>query len=266
MFKKKIQKADISAPIEQKKDPPVQVQEEMVPFTAKRFDASASVVGTKEDQRANNLTTLTMHKYQNFCQAVSVYRRQIQGLATAAEVFVRALEDFSDCVPAANIQDKRLVSELDFLVDSSQLLTNAHQNWAATVLREVEEPLTRSISVMQNEAEAIKRKNQASIEELIKSLHVEEERSYALKKKKQRDLTTLTESLNIQVQLADTINQLTKENEVIHDKLCQDRVEKILETLSNCVACEIETFENVNEGFAKVIQPNLDFSPTLILF
>ena len=83
---------------------PTQVaQSSISPFTAGRFDASASVVGGPADPRthqSNTPTTLTVRQYQNFCQAISVYRRQIQAMGAATETLVRALEELSDCVPA----------------------------------------------------------------------------------------------------------------------------------------------------------------------
>lgn len=74
-------------------------------------------------------------------------------MAGATETFVRALQELSDCVPNANIHSSQqhLIGDLDYLVDSCQLVANAHQVWADRLHRELEEPLIGSVSqIMSN--------------------------------------------------------------------------------------------------------------------
>ena len=42
----------------------------------------------------------------------------------------------------------KLVTDLDFLIDSSQLMVNAHQNWAQMIEKDVEEPLVNLMNVI----------------------------------------------------------------------------------------------------------------------
>jgi hypothetical protein len=151
----KINKNDISAPTPL--HPPksidsaidIKVEQGYVPFAVGRHDVSVSIAGTPHDPRKlqpKGPKTLSFMQYQTFVQALSAYKRQIQAMSAATETFVRALQEFSDCVPQANIHDPLLVADLDFFIDSSQLLSNAHQTWAGMLEKEVEEPLIASIN------------------------------------------------------------------------------------------------------------------------
>ncbi len=39
-----------------------------------------------------------------------------------------------------------MVTDLDFLIDASQLMANAHQTWAMMIEKDVEEPLTAGMT------------------------------------------------------------------------------------------------------------------------
>jgi hypothetical protein len=150
-FMGKINKNDISAPTPlqtKSMDSAIDLREGYVPFAVGRHDVSVSIAGTPQDPRhfqPKGPKTLSYMQYQTFVQALSAYKRQIQAMSAATETFVRALQEFSDCVPQANIHDPLSVADLDFLIDSSQLLSNAHQTWAGMLEKDVEEPLVASI-------------------------------------------------------------------------------------------------------------------------
>jgi hypothetical protein len=104
----------------------------------------------------------------------------------------------------ANITNNRLVSDLDFLVDSSQLLANTHQVWASTIERDLEDPLVASVQEIMEISKVLCNLNQNNvsqnkirIQSLIGNLHKEEDFSYKMKKKKQRDLNSLSEVQHI---------------------------------------------------------------------
>jgi hypothetical protein len=104
----------------------------------------------------------------------------------------------------ANITNNRLVSDLDFLVDSSQLLANTHQVWASTIERDLEDPLVASVQEIMEISKVLCNLNQNNvsqnkirIQSLIGNLHKEEDFSYKMKKKKQRDLNSLSEVKHI---------------------------------------------------------------------
>jgi hypothetical protein len=194
---------------------------------------------------------LTLRQYQTFAQSLGAYKRQIQAISAATEVFVRALQDLADCVPQANIQDPLLITDLDFLIDSSQLMSNAHQNWASMLEREVEEPLLTSISQIPKESKLLQESNKLKIQDLIQKLHQEEDYSYKIKKQK-RNLELLQNSLNHRMELAEEIKKLSFQNDHIHDIKSQERVAFILNTVSRAVEAKLEAFETIQEGFGKI--------------
>ena len=59
----------------------------------------------KEDVR------FTLQKYRDFTQAVSVWKRQITGMANATETFVRSLEEFQDVVQDGMLQRQYKIKE-----------------------------------------------------------------------------------------------------------------------------------------------------------
>lgn len=69
-----------------------------------RLDASASVAGGPMDPRVQRQhlppPKMTMRQLQGLVQAVGSYRRQIQALSAASEMFVRSLEDVLDVLPS----------------------------------------------------------------------------------------------------------------------------------------------------------------------
>lgn len=107
---KKINKEQISAPSPLSSHPienPLHQSTGIAPFTAGRFDVSASVVGSPMDPRVSqsnsqSLKTLSLRQFQSFLQAACVYRRQIQAMAASTDAFVRALQELSDTVPNGN--------------------------------------------------------------------------------------------------------------------------------------------------------------------
>jgi hypothetical protein len=256
----KISKDQISAPIQQQPKQPKQSLDSAidvghVPFAVGRHDVSVSVVGTPLDPRINQpkqQKTLSFMQYQTFVQSLSAYKRQIQAMAAATETFVRQLQDFSDCVPQAKIQDSLLVADLDFLIDSSQLLSNAHITWANMLEREVEEPLIASLHEIPIMAKQKQEQNKLKIQKCIQQLHSEEDSSYKLKKKKTRDLQVLQQSLNVRMALADEIKRLSMENDSILNNLSQEHVIFILSLLQKTVESKLECYETIQEGFNKI--------------
>ncbi|KAI8915543.1 hypothetical protein EDD86DRAFT_196300 [Gorgonomyces haynaldii] len=233
---------------------PLPIEKDTIPFTAGRFDASASVVGGPGDPRTHEQKpkTMTLIQFQSFCQALAVYRRQIQAMAAATETFVRALEELSDCVPAAHVQNTKAVQDLDFLVDSTQLIANAHQIWASSIQRELEEPMSGFVEQIMQQAKQQQEYNKQRIQQLISQLHMEEDTSYKQKKKNRRDLDSLQQSLNVRMGLADEIKRLSLENEHMFDILAQKKVEPILLNLQRAVTAEMETYETILEGMHKI--------------
>ncbi|EGF82877.1 hypothetical protein BATDEDRAFT_86391 [Batrachochytrium dendrobatidis JAM81] len=228
----------------------------ITPFSAGRFDISASIAGGPLDPRRQKLSdappTLNLRQYQSFTQAVAVYRRQIQAMAAATDTFVRALEELSDCVPAAQLSNASVVADLDFFIDSTQLLVNTHQIWASTIEKEIEEPLFGNIETIIAKVKTQQVDNKSRIQGLINELHSEEDKSYKMKKKKQRDLAMLQDSLNVRVSLADEIKRLSIENETLYDTLSHEDMENILNLISRGVVAELETYDTIMEGFHKI--------------
>ncbi|KAJ3321049.1 hypothetical protein HDV06_004607 [Boothiomyces sp. JEL0866] len=226
-----------------------------IPFAVGRHDVSVSVAGGPYDPRNNESKepkTMTYMQYQTFVHAIGAYKRQIQAMAAATETFVRALQEVADCVPAAQVNDVNVVSDLDFLIDSSQLIVNAHQTWANNIEKEVEEPLTACLNEIPQLAKTKQEANKQQIQKLIQQLHSEEDSSYKMKKKKTRDLAELQKSLNLRMALADEIKRLSLYNECIPDKLSQENVPFILQLLTKTVEAELETYETISEGFHKI--------------
>ncbi|KAI8835125.1 hypothetical protein BC829DRAFT_365452 [Chytridium lagenaria] len=237
-------------------------QPAIAPFSAGRFDSSASVAGGPSDPRIlrQNMepSKLSMRGYQTFVQALGSYRRQIQAMAKASDMFVRALEDLSEFVPGADIRKPHIIGDMDFLIDSTHLVSNAHQIWSDTLERDFEEPLVRHMNDILVKSKNIQRENKQKIDDLVERLHKEEEASYKMGKKKQRDLMTLQNSLNVRVTLADDIKRLTLESQNIQDTLAANSVEAILSNCSSGVRAELETYDKIMEGLKKVRSP---FSP-----
>ncbi|KAJ3315542.1 hypothetical protein HDU76_002150 [Blyttiomyces sp. JEL0837] len=226
------------------------------PFSAGRFDSSASVAGGPSDPKLLRQhmepQRMTMRNYQTFVQALGSFRRQILALANASEAFVRALEDLSDYVPGAQIREPHLVGDLDFLIDSTHLIANAHQIWAESLERDFEEPLMRHMNELMNKVKIRQKENKVKIDELVERLHKEEEASYKMAKKKQRDLATLQNSLNVRVSLADEIKRLTVESATMQDILAANSVEPILSNCASGVRSELETYDRIMEGLKKI--------------
>ncbi|KAI9011380.1 hypothetical protein BC832DRAFT_529480 [Gaertneriomyces semiglobifer] len=231
----------------------------ILPFSPGRFDSSASVAGGPNDPKLIRARLpppkLTMRQYQSFVQALGSYRRQVQALAAASETFVRTLEEISDFVPAAKINKPHVVGDLDFLIDSTHLIANAHQGWAETLEREFETPLINDIKDIMEMTARRRDENKVKINELVEQLHKEEDRSYKLGKKKQRDIKALQESLNIRMSIADEIKRRTVENQTLHDTLSHQHMEYILENCAVGVRAELENYETIFEGLKKVQRP-----------
>ncbi|KAJ3216117.1 hypothetical protein HDU67_009918 [Dinochytrium kinnereticum] len=228
----------------------------IAPFSAGRFDSSASVAGGPSDpkilRQQMEPSKLTMRGYQTFAQALGSYRRQIQAMAAASEAFVRALEDISEFVPGADIRKPHIIGDLDFLIDSTHLVSNAHQIWADSLERDFEEPLIRHMNDIMIKTKNVQKENKQKIDDLVERLHKEEESSYKMGKKKQRDLVTLQNSLNVRVSLADDIKRLTLESQNIQDTLAANSVESILTNCAAGVRAELETYDRVMEGLKKL--------------
>jgi len=225
-----------------------------VPFAVGRHDVSVSVAGGPMDPRLieKPAKRMTMMQYQTFVHATAAYKRQIEAMARATEMFVRQLQEVADCVPQAHVQDPMLVADLDFLIDSSQLLVNAHQTWAMNLEKEVEEPLMAGLNEIPKMAKAKQDQNKQQMDLYIKQLHQEEETSYKMKKKKTRDLSELQQSLEVRMALAEEIKRLSVENDVITDVLAQEHVPFVLQVLSKAVEAKLESFETIQEGFHKI--------------
>ena len=91
----------------------------------------------------------------------------------------------------AQIENPKLVSNLDFLIDSSQLVANANQTWAENVAHQVEAPLDRIIQDIPHLAKGKHDANRQKLKVLIQQLHAEEDLSYRLKKKRSRDVNAV---------------------------------------------------------------------------
>jgi hypothetical protein len=111
-------------------------------------------------------------------------------MSAASEMFARACESLKETVPASSSTDA-YKQDLDLLIDSTHLISNSHQIWAANLGVEVEDPLVGHLSAIATQAKRIESANAGKIAELTERLHKEEEKSYKLGKKKQRDLSTL---------------------------------------------------------------------------
>ncbi|KAI8809924.1 hypothetical protein BJ742DRAFT_216311 [Cladochytrium replicatum] len=194
-----------------------------------------------------------MQQFQSFVQAVAAFRRQLASMSAAAETFVRALEELSEFVPAAEINDPHVVGDLDFLIDSTHLIANSHQIWAEMIERDFEAPLTSHVYETAQRAAKIREENTARIQGSLESIYSEEESSSKRGRKKNKgDFTSLEKSLEYRMGLADEIKRLTLENQTIHDTLSHDSMEPILQHCAAGVRSELETYERVMEGLKKL--------------
>lgn len=193
---KKLNKKDISAPItESFQQLTTRIDSGMtLPEIATNepfFDTSASQVGSPEQiNRKSNPKKLTALQLSSYVQAVSAFKRQIQAMSAASEMFVRSCEALKESCPSTPAT-QRYMADLDLLIDSTHLICNSHQIWAAGIASDVEEPLIQHLNGIKQQASRIETKNKARIQELTEKLHKEEDLSYKLGKKKQRDLATL---------------------------------------------------------------------------
>ncbi|KAJ3153052.1 hypothetical protein HDU86_005350 [Geranomyces michiganensis] len=224
-------------------------------FSAGRFDSSASVAGGPLDPKLLKAKLppprLSLRQYQSFVQALGVYRRQVEALAKAGETFARALEELADFVPAAQIRRPHVVGDLDFLIDSTHLISNAHQIYAEDLEREFETPLTENLQEIRARTAHTQAENKPRILELVDRLHLEE-KQHGLGKKKQRDMNALQSSLNARMSIAEEIKRLTVENQTIHDTLAHASMSYILETSAAGVRAELQTYDTVYEGLKKL--------------
>ncbi|KAJ3019925.1 hypothetical protein HKX48_001569 [Thoreauomyces humboldtii] len=225
------------------------------PFSAGRFDSSASVAGGPNDPKIlrRNLPPprLTLRQYQSFVQALAVYRRQVLAMARAGETFARALEELADFVPAAQIRRPHVVGDLDFLIDSTHLVSNAHQIYAESLERDFELPLVDSLKEIETRTRITRVENKSKVLELVERLD-REEKSNGLGKKGKRDMAVIQSSLNVRMSLADEIKRLTVENQTIHDSLSHASMSYILESCASGVRAELQTYETVHEGLKKL--------------
>jgi hypothetical protein len=203
MSRQSISKKDISAPLTEsfknltaggRTDSGMQIPD--INFTSNEpfFDASASQVGTPEHhmqkQRQNQAKRLSSRHLQSYVQAVAAFRRQVQAMGAASEMFARACEALKETVPASSSTDAYM-TDLDLLIDSTHLISNSHQIWAEGLGVEVEDPLVGHLGAISTQAKRIEAANVGKIEALTAQLHKEEDASYKLGKKKTRDLNVL---------------------------------------------------------------------------
>jgi hypothetical protein len=188
-------------------------------------------------------------------QATQVYRKQTTALAAATETFVQALQEFSDCVPEGfkkltteNITNRKLVKDLDFLIDSSQILANCHQRYANDLQNYVEEPFTNSIPIITQKSVERRKSNTIQINDLQAQLHIEESKV----KKTKRNSRIIGHSLKTRLGLAEKIKKLAVDNENTIDSLTHEHGPVLLGYLSNALEAEIDTYETVLEGFRKI--------------
>jgi predicted nucleotidyltransferase len=183
--------------------------------------------------------------------AIAVYRKYTNSLSNATESFVLALQQFSDCVPSANIKSQKLISDLDFLIDSSQLLANSHSQWSNCLKIQVEEPLIDLISLITQKSIHQQEINKSIISKKISVLNSYNESN--LMRNTYKNLNVLSKSLNCRLELTNEIQRLNDKNATITDKLTKDHVCDILTWLSSALETEIYIFETISEGFLKAI-------------
>jgi hypothetical protein len=170
----------------------------LVPFACGRNEVSVSQIGTPNEMNFNP-KTLKSQELMVFQESIANYRQKIQEMALATEHFITSLQQLADSVPEgillflipAQIENPRLVSNLDFLIDSSQLVANANQTWAGNVAQQVEAPLDKIIEELPHLARGKHEANRQKLKILIQQLHTEEDLSYRLKKKRSRDTTAI---------------------------------------------------------------------------
>ncbi|KAL3900199.1 MAG: hypothetical protein SGCHY_001502 [Lobulomycetales sp.] len=264
MGKEHISKRDISAPLSESfkqltpsssLDSGMQMPE--MPVNEPFFDASASQVGTPEhhmqQQRHSQANQrLSSRQLQSYVQAVAAYRRQIQAMSAASEMFARACEALKEVVPSAGASTQAYMEDLNLLIDSTHLISNSHQIWASNLGAEVEEPLVSHLHSISAQAGRIEALNKSKIEDLTVRLHREEDASYKLGKKKQRDLSTLQSSLTIRMSLAEEIKRLGMESQTVQDQLSNSSVEFVLKHCQYAISKELETYDTVMEGLKKL--------------
>ncbi|KAJ3385586.1 hypothetical protein HDU92_002973 [Lobulomyces angularis] len=257
---RKLNKKDISSPLTEtfqqlnKGDsanylPEIETNE---PF----FDASASQVGGPQDPRVIKALKppqlLTARQLQSFVQAVGAFQRQIQAMGAAAEMFVRSCESLKECVPASNIRDQKCIEDLDFLIDSTHLISNSHQIWSSNLKTEFEKPLLNHLADIQKQAESIEIENKVKVDDLTLKLHKEEENSYKLGRKNKRGVESLQNSLQVRMDLAKEIKRLSMESQTVQDSLCASSLEFVLKRCSIGVTKELEAYEVIMEGLKKL--------------
>ncbi len=83
------------------------------------------------------------------------------------------------------------MADLDYLITSTHLISNAHQQWAEQLESRVEQPLNNRLFSVEDISKNQQIANTERVNILVNQLQMEETNSYKLGKKKQRDLATL---------------------------------------------------------------------------
>lgn len=164
---------------------PYKAKTGVVPFSFGRFDVSVSEIGGPNDRRQSKIEAkkeMTMLQIQNFKAAITTYRKQILLMSNASNAMVKVLQDLADCVPQARIRDVKMVGKLDFFIDSSQLMSNAHQTWGDTLRCEVEHPINLLLDEISSLSNGQRLANRQKIDFLMHKLHSEEVQSLKMKR------------------------------------------------------------------------------------
>ena len=146
-----------------------------------------------------------------------------------------------------------MIKSLDFFIDSSTLLANAHGNWADVLERDVKIPMINGFTAIPLMAKEIQSKNQLKIDHMIKTLKEEELACYKLKKKFFKDKEAIKKSEHIQSRLSQEIQRAKAMNDAVPNNLAHDQVPNILNLLAKAVNAQLETAETISEGFQKVL-------------
>lgn len=77
------------------------------------------------------------------------------------------------------------------MISATQLISNAHQQWAQSLENHVEIPMNNKILQIEDITKNQKIANEERIKILLNQLQVEEHNSYKMGKKKKRDLLSL---------------------------------------------------------------------------
>ncbi|RKP02588.1 hypothetical protein CXG81DRAFT_17728 [Caulochytrium protostelioides] len=142
--------------------------------------------------------------------------------------------------------------DLELLIDTTHLVSNAHSILAEQFERDFEVPLTKQVMKTLTDVKLRQRENKLVINELATQLQREEEAAHKRAKKKIRDPAALQNSLNVRMSLAADIKHLTLESEHLQDQLAAKSLQFVIASCGGGARALLDMYDRINEGLKKL--------------